>query len=270
MQPDRSASANGHPVSPSNGSDPQTDLERLRATCRHQAVVIDTLTDAVSTFHRGATALKAENAELRAELGGLRTRASAAAAGRLADGEVVELMVALDARAPGAARAFVVERLERQVVLQVLESAQLVVSELVTNSLRHGGVPGGQVVVSVELMSELFRVGVHDSGSDAVIAVHPPDFDNGGGFGLNLVQMLSERWGVERLAAGGSKVWAQLSRAPRTGHSDRRVDGLTRGQRPQAPAPSCSRGSDRAPSRVPPQGVDAPRSKNAIGRRRDG
>ena len=217
MQSDRSASANGHPVSPPNGSDPHRDLERLLAMCRHQAVVIDTLSEAVSTFRRGATALKAENAELRAELGGMRhrRRSPAGAAGRLADGESVEVVVALDTRAPGAARAFVVECLERRVVMSVLESAQLVVSELVTNSLRHGGVPMGEVVVGVELMPELVRIGVHDSGSDAVIAARPPDLDTGGGFGLNLVQMLSERWGVERLAAGGTQVWAQLLRAPR-------------------------------------------------------
>ena len=222
MQSDRSASANGHPVSPPNGSDPRTDLERLQATCRHQAVVIDTLSEAVSTFRRGATALKAENAELRAELGGMRhrRRSPAGAAGRLADGESVEVVVALDTRAPRAARAFVVECLERRVVMSVLESAQLVVSELVTNSLRHGGVPMGEVVVSVELMPELVRVGVHDSGSDSVIAAQPPDLDTGGGFGLNLVQTLSERWGVERLAAGGTQVWAQLLRAPRAGATD--------------------------------------------------
>ena len=94
-----------------------------------------------------------------------------------------------------------------------LENAQLVVSELVTNSLRHGAVPPGDVVVSVELMPERFRVGVHDSGSDAVIAAQPPDLDTGGGFGLNLVQMLSERWGVERLAGGGTEVGAQIPRA---------------------------------------------------------
>jgi hypothetical protein len=160
MQSDRSASANGHPVSPPNGSDPHIDLERLQAMCRHQAVVIDTLSEAASTFHRGATALKAENAELRAELGGMRRRrrSPADAAGRLADGESVEVVVALDTRAPGAARAFVVECVERRVVM--------------------------------------------------------------GGFGLNLVQMLSERWGVERLAAGGKQVWAQLFRAPGAGAID--------------------------------------------------
>ena len=222
MQSDRNASANGHPVSPPDGSGSRTEFARLQATCRQQAVAIDTLSEAVSTFRRGATALKAENAELRAELVGLRhrRRTSAGAAGRLADGELVEVVVALDTRAPGAARAFVVECLERRVVASVLESAQLVVSELVTNSLRHGGVPVGEVVVSVELMPELFRVGVHDSGSDAVIAAQSPDLDTGGGFGLNLVQMLSERWGVERLAAGGTQVWAQLLRAPRTGAID--------------------------------------------------
>jgi hypothetical protein len=68
--------------------------------------------------------------------------------------------------------------------------------------------------VSVELMPVWFRVGVRDSGSNAVIAVQPPNLEAGGGFGLNLVQMLSERWGVERLAAGGTQVWAQLVRTP--------------------------------------------------------
>ena len=222
MQSDRSVSANGHPVSPSDGSDSRTEFARLQAMCRHQAVVIDTLSDAVSSFRRGATALKAENAELRAELVGLRDRQPAlgGAALRLADGELAEVVMALDTRAPGAARAFVVACLERRVATSVLDSAQLVVSELVTNSLRHGRVPTGEVVVSVELMPEFFRVGVHDSGSDALIAAQPPDFDTGGGFGLNLVQMLSERWGVERFAAGGTQVWAQLLRTPRTGAVD--------------------------------------------------
>jgi hypothetical protein len=69
------------------------------------------------------------------------------------------------------------------------------------------------VIVSVELMPDWFRVGVQESGSDAVIVARPPDLVTGGGLGLNLVQMLSERWGVERLAGGGTQVWAQLPRA---------------------------------------------------------
>ena len=42
----------------------------------------------------------------------------------------------------------------------------------------------------------------------------PASLQAGAGFGLNLVQMLSERWGVERLARGGTQVWAQLVRSP--------------------------------------------------------
>jgi hypothetical protein len=56
MQSERTASANGHPVSPSEGSGSRTSLESLQAKCRHQEVVIDTLSEAVSTFRRGATA----------------------------------------------------------------------------------------------------------------------------------------------------------------------------------------------------------------------
>ena len=143
---------------------------------------------------------------------GERWRSPAGAAGRLADGDLVEMVIALDTRAPGAARDFVAVCLEQRVVASAVDSAQLLMSELVANSLRHGGAPMDEVVVSVELTADWFRVGVQDSGSDAVIAVRPADLVTGGGFGLNLVQMLSERWGVERLAGGGTQVWAQLSR----------------------------------------------------------
>jgi anti-sigma regulatory factor (Ser/Thr protein kinase) len=128
---------------------------------------------------------------------------------------MIEVVIALDVRAPGAARDVVVECLERRVVASAVESAKLLVSELVTNSLRHGGGAKDEVVVSVELMPDCFRVGVQDSGSDAVIGPRPADLGTGCGFGLNLVAMLSERWGVERLAGGGTQVWAQLPRPGR-------------------------------------------------------
>ena len=217
MQSDRTVSASGHRAPPPNGSASPARLVSLQAKCRQQAMVIKTLREAVSTFHRGATALKAENADLRAELGGLRQRRrpSAGAADRQADGALTEVVVTLDARAPGTARNLVVGCLEGQVEAPALADARLLVSELVTNSLRHGGAPIDEVVVSVELMPAWLRVGVQDSGSASVIAAQPPDLVRGGGFGLNLVQMLSERWGVERIAGGETQVWAQLARTPR-------------------------------------------------------
>ena len=230
MQSDWTAPANGHTALPVNGSGSRAKRESLQAECRRQAVVIDTLSEAVSTFHRGAKALKAENLELRAENVRLRDsrRASARVVGRLAGGELVEVVIALDMQAPGAARDVVVECLERRVVASAVESAKLLVSELVTNSLRHSSGAMDEVLVSVELMPDCFRVGVQDSGSDAVIAAQPADLDTGGGFGLNLVAMLSERWGVERLAGGGTQVWAQLLRSARDEAADPSANGSGR------------------------------------------
>ncbi len=77
-------------------------------------------------------------------------------------------------------------------------------------------------------MPDCFRIGVQDSGSDAVIAAQPPNLDTGGGFGLNLVRVLSERWGVERLAGGGTQVWAQLPRTRRADADDPSRNGSGR------------------------------------------
>jgi len=91
------------------------------------------------------------------------------------------------------------------------------VSELVTNSVRHSGVPAGaELIVSVDLTPCMVSLDVEDPGSGGTIAPHRPDSQVGGGFGLNLVQALSERWGMERVAEGGTRVWAQLARAPLT------------------------------------------------------
>jgi hypothetical protein len=138
--------------------------------------------------------LRAENVRLRDS-----RRASARVAGRLADGELVEVVIALDVRAPGAARAVVVECLERRVVASAVESAKLLVSELVTNSLRHGTGAMDEVLVSVELMDDCFRVGVQDSGSDAVIAARPADLGTGAGSGS-----ISWRCSASAVASSGS------------------------------------------------------------------
>jgi hypothetical protein len=86
---------------------------------------------------------------------------------------------------------------------------------LVTNSVLHSDVAAGEdLVVRVHLGKAMCRVGVEDPGHDGVIAPRPADPVKGNGMGLNLVQMLSERWGMERACEGGTRVWAQLSRAP--------------------------------------------------------
>ena len=90
----------------------------------------------------------------------------------------------------------------------------LLISELVTNSVRHSGAGcEDAVIVRVHFTDTMLRLEVEDAGrGGGVIAPRPPDPEAGGGFGLQLVQTLSERWGHERLSAGGTLVWAQLAR----------------------------------------------------------
>ena len=190
------------------------ELEALRTPCRRRTVVIDTLREAVLNGHRAPKALKAENAELRADCDRMRVqqRRHAQVSGGVDMGEPLEVLVAADAQAPGAARSIVVGHLGGLVAPSVLDSAQLLISELVTNSVRHSGAAAGeQLMVRVCLGQSACRLEVEDRGRDGVIAPKPMDRVNGGGMGLNLVQMLSERWGLERVLAGGTRVWAQLA-----------------------------------------------------------
>jgi|tagenome__1003787_1003787.scaffolds.fasta_scaffold20970129_4 signal transduction histidine kinase len=182
----------------------RAELERLRMTCRRQRHAINALGRAVSTLRDRAEALHAENAQLRAAPDrwsvGVRAREARA--------------LPLDLHAPANARGVVTWFLNDQVPESVLENARLVITELVTNSVRHSGVSDGMVVIGVQLTPATVRLEVADPGRDGVICPRTPDPAAGGGFGLNMVQALSERWGLERAAAGGTRVWAQLSRMP--------------------------------------------------------
>ena len=216
MKSDETVSANGRSAISSDGFGARPAPEGLQAKCRRQAIVIERLSEALSTFERGARALKAENSELRAENDRLRhhRRLESRPDRRVDGGESAEVAIPLGVQAPGVARSVVAEWLADQVAPCVLETALLLVSELVTNSVRHSGVPEGEdVVVRVDLWRDGCRLEVEDPGRDGVIAPQPHDLLNGGGMGLNLVQMLSERWGVVRAAEGPTRVWAQLPRA---------------------------------------------------------
>jgi serine/threonine-protein kinase RsbW len=207
-------SSNGGRALSSGPSGGSSELEAARTTCRRQEVVIDTPREAVPNLHRGAKALKADNTELGADNDRMRVqrRRHSRVSGGGEMGEPLEVLLAADVRAPGAARRAVARHLGSFVAPSVLENAQLLICELVANSVRHSGVPAGEpLIVRVWLGQTACRLEVEDRGRDGVIAPQPMGRADGGGMGLNLVQMLSERWGLERVAAGGTRVWAQLA-----------------------------------------------------------
>jgi hypothetical protein len=53
------------------------------------------------------------------------------------------------------------------------------------------------------------RFEVTDRGRTGAIARRAPDLQRGGGFGLNVVDVLAARWGVNRDT--GTRVWAEIA-----------------------------------------------------------
>jgi serine/threonine-protein kinase RsbW len=194
-----------------------TELAVLRARCGRQALAIDKLREAVSVLRAGACALKAENAELRSEnerICGVRDTTSELGRHAVGPGHA-EAHLAVDVWAPAAARALVADCLCGRVSALTIERAQLVISELVGNSLRHAsGPPDRALVVRISVEDALCRLEVEDAGCDGEVAPRVPDVKAGGGLGLNIVHTLSERWGIERAAGSGTRVWAYLADAP--------------------------------------------------------
>jgi anti-sigma regulatory factor (Ser/Thr protein kinase) len=216
MQPDRPVPADGRATQPVDRARLVSQIDRLRATCRRQALALDKQGDVVALLGTGGRALKAENADLRSENARLRdARATPELAGE-ARTELGEARLALDVGAPRAARVMVANCLADRVTPSVMANAQLLISELVGNSVRHSDAAGHPVVVRVGVERALCRLEVADSGCAGEVTARAPDLKHGGGLGLQIVQELSERWGLERAADGGTRVWVYLLRAPLT------------------------------------------------------
>ena len=134
---------------------------------------------------------------------------------------MVEAVLHLDVQAPAAARALAGDFLRDRVTPRLVDIAQLIMSELVSNSLRHNAAPHGQaVVVRVALERGTWRLEVEDPGGGGVLAPDP-ERAAAGRLGMNLVQSLSECWGVEHAAERGTRAWAFLPRAPVAAYDDR-------------------------------------------------
>jgi anti-sigma regulatory factor (Ser/Thr protein kinase) len=92
------------------------------------------------------------------------------------------------------------------------ETAVLLVSELVTNSIRHSasGLPGRMVTVTVLTVGDVTRVQVTDL-SGATVPTPCPGASGleGGGRGLHLVDALAAHWGFEQ-DGGHTTTWFEL------------------------------------------------------------
>jgi anti-sigma regulatory factor (Ser/Thr protein kinase) len=111
---------------------------------------------------------------------------------------------AAPAAASGARAAM--SALEGKLDPHVLEDLRLLVTELVSNSIRHAETQS--VRLSVALAGDIVRVEVTDAGRGFIPSPRPPGRDRLGGWGLYLVDRLADRWGVAR--DGLTRVWFEI------------------------------------------------------------
>lgn len=111
-----------------------------------------------------------------------------------------------DPRSVRAARRFAQAALAGQPG-SVLEAITLMVSELATNSIRHGG---SGFRLRIATTHKEIRVEVTDSaGGEPRMRFPAPDEPHGRG--LQIVEMLSDAWGVEQPRSRGKTVWFTIS-----------------------------------------------------------
>jgi anti-sigma regulatory factor (Ser/Thr protein kinase) len=110
-------------------------------------------------------------------------------------------------RAPASARR-AVEALSGCIADDLLADVRLLVSELITNSVKYGGDETVTLKIDVESEHKL-RVEVIDEGSGFVPVARSRPITQAGGWGLHLVQTLSSRWGVYE---GVTHVWFEMDR----------------------------------------------------------
>jgi anti-sigma regulatory factor (Ser/Thr protein kinase) len=109
------------------------------------------------------------------------------------------------------ARALV-DRLRGLLPDDELRDARLLVSELVTNAVRHvpDDVPGG-VELDIALDGTSLRVEVRDGGPGfrpQDLPARTPGMEAGSGWGLVILDRLARRWGADRTER--SRVWFEL------------------------------------------------------------
>jgi anti-sigma regulatory factor (Ser/Thr protein kinase) len=121
----------------------------------------------------------------------------------------IDLRLNPDSEAILAARHSL-DRFEGLLLPEKLEDVRLIVSELVTNSVRHAGLSSDeQISLAVAISGGSVRGRVCDPGPGFEKPTEPrPRTDLSGGWGLPIVERISDRWGIKR--NGCACVWFEI------------------------------------------------------------
>ena len=122
--------------------------------------------------------------------------------------DLVCLEARCDSRAPAAARA---DLAKWSHLGTGVGDAMLVVSELVSNAVRHSGTEQDQRLrITVRRVDRELVISVRDSGiSGSTADISTQESASSGGLGLRIVDQLSTDWGTTR-ETGSYTVWAKV------------------------------------------------------------
>lgn len=108
--------------------------------------------------------------------------------------------------APALARD-AIRGLEGELPTELVDDATLLVSELVSNSVKYGG--EGKIVLEVDASEDRLRAEIIDQGHGFVPVARTRKLEDEGGWGLELVETLADDWGVHE---GSTHVWFEIRR----------------------------------------------------------
>jgi anti-sigma regulatory factor (Ser/Thr protein kinase) len=112
-----------------------------------------------------------------------------------------------------AARRSVAKLLRGQLAGQDLHDLEVLVSEVVTNAVRHGNAGADDtIIVHLAMSRDVLRIEVCDQGPGFTPPAKPRTRADGGGNGLMMLDRLSNAWGVA--GDDGTCVWFERVLAP--------------------------------------------------------
>jgi two-component sensor histidine kinase len=111
--------------------------------------------------------------------------------------------IAAQPEGPAQARRIIADELSTRIPAPVLDDVKLMVSELVTNGIVHGSTQGDTAVTLDLLINGLVRCRVLDHGEGFAKRARR---EGPGGWGLQVVEELSDRWGMQT-SAQRTEVW---------------------------------------------------------------
>ena len=113
-----------------------------------------------------------------------------------------------------ARHAFADQMADVGVADEAREDAMLVLSELVSNAVKHAApLPSGEIAVRWSVQADVLHIEITDGGASTRPHVGTAAVSSLGGRGLDIVRTVSTHWGVTE-GAGSVTVWAEVPRTP--------------------------------------------------------